>query len=88
MSTRVDYSGYPDCRPEFIRAFERLAELATKVGVEGARYQVHTPLINLTKAEIIRRGVSLGVDYEQTHSCYDPGRTVAPAAYAIPVSCA
>lgn len=68
----VDYSGYPDCRPEFIRAFEQLADLATKAGVEGARYQVHTPLINLTKAEIIRRGVSLGVDYAQTHSCYDP----------------
>lgn len=68
----VDYSGYPDCRPEFIRAFERLANLATKAGIEGARYQVHTPLINLTKSEIIRRGVSLGVDYGQTHSCYDP----------------
>ncbi len=68
----VDYSGYPDCRPEFIRAFEQLADLATKAGVEGARYQVHTPLINLTKAEIIRRGISLGVDYGQTHSCYDP----------------
>ena len=68
----VDYSGYPDCRPEFIRAFERLADLATKAGVEGARCQVHTPLINLAKAEIIRRGISLGVDYAQTHSCYDP----------------
>lgn len=68
----VDYSGYPDCRPEFIEAFERLANLATKAGVEGAHCQVHTPLINLTKAEIIRRGISLGVDYALTHSCYDP----------------
>ncbi len=68
----VDYSGYPDCRPEFIAAFERLANLATKAGVEGARCQVHTPLIKLTKAEIIRRGISLGVDYALTHSCYDP----------------
>ena len=69
----VDYSGYPDCRPEFIRAFEGLANLATKAGVEGAgRFRVHTPLIQLTKAEIIRRGMELGVDYSLTHSCYDP----------------
>lgn len=68
----VDYSGYPDCRPEFIRAFERLAHLATRAGVEGARFRIHTPLIDLTKAEIIRRGHSLGVDYSSTHSCYDP----------------
>lgn len=69
----VDYSGYPDCRPEFLAAFERLANLATKVGVEGTlRFRIHAPLIQLTKAEIIRRGVSLGVDYSLTHSCYDP----------------
>ena len=69
----VDYSGYPDCRPEFIAAFERLANLATKAGVEGkAKFTIHTPLIELTKAEIIRRGVALGVDYAWTHTCYDP----------------
>lgn len=69
----LDYSGYPDCRPEFIRKFEELATLATRAGVEGtARFQIHAPLIALTKAAIIRRGISLGVDYGQTHSCYDP----------------
>jgi 7-cyano-7-deazaguanine synthase len=68
----LDYSGYPDCRPEFIRAFESLAALATRAGVEGARFRVHTPLIGLTKAEIIRRGLVLGLDYGLTHSCYDP----------------
>jgi 7-cyano-7-deazaguanine synthase len=68
----VDYSGYPDCRPEFIRAFEELANLATRAGAEGARFQIHAPLLKLSKAEIIRRGVSLGVDYSLTHSCYDP----------------
>jgi 7-cyano-7-deazaguanine synthase len=69
----VDYSGYPDCRPEFIAAFERLANVATKAGVEGtAVWKIHTPLISLTKAEIIRRGTELGVDYSLTHSCYDP----------------
>lgn len=68
----VDYSGYPDCRPEFIRAFEQLAGLATKAGVEGARFTVHAPLSGLTKAQIIRAGVAAGVDYAQTHSCYDP----------------
>ncbi|MES1944438.1 ExsB protein [Salinisphaera sp. PC39] len=67
----VDYSGYPDCRPAFIEAFERLARLATKAGVEeGAEFRVHTPLIDLSKAEIIRRGVDLGVDYAATVSCY------------------
>jgi len=70
----VDYSGYPDCRPEFIAAFERLANLATKAGVEGRlRFAIHTPLIEMTKAQIIRRGIELGVDYSLTHSCYDPG---------------
>ncbi len=68
----LDYSGYPDCRPEFIRAFETLAALATKAGVEGAAFTVHTPLIALSKAEIIRLGLSLGLDYGLTHSCYDP----------------
>jgi len=68
----LDYSGYPDCRPEFIAAFEGLARLATKAGVEGRRFQVHTPLINMTKADIIRSGLALGLQYELTHSCYDP----------------
>lgn len=69
----VDYSGYPDCRPEFIEAFERLANLATKTGVEKtAAWKIHAPLIHLTKAEIIRRGTQLGVDYAMTHTCYDP----------------
>jgi 7-cyano-7-deazaguanine synthase len=68
----VDYSGYPDCRPEFIEAFEALANLATKAGVEGTRFRIHTPLIHMTKAEIIRRGTELGVDYSLTHSCYTP----------------
>jgi len=68
----IDYSGYPDCRPEFVRAFEALARLATRVGVEGAGFRVHTPLMSLDKAGIIRLGTSLGVDYSITHSCYDP----------------
>jgi 7-cyano-7-deazaguanine synthase len=68
----LDYSGYPDCRPEFIAAFERLATLGTRAGVEGARFRVHTPLIALGKADIIRRGLELGLDYGLTHSCYDP----------------
>ncbi len=69
----IDYSGYPDCRPEFICAFENLANVATRAGSEeGARFRIHTPLISLAKAEIIRKGVSLGVDYSLTHSCYDP----------------
>ena len=68
----IDYSGYPDCRPEFVRAFESLAKLATRAGVEGARFTVHTPLMSLDKAGIVRLGVSLGVDYGLTHSCYDP----------------
>jgi len=69
----VDYSGYPDCRPAFLEAFERLADLATVAGAEhGARFRVRAPLLELSKAEIIRRGVALGVDYAMTHSCYDP----------------
>ena len=73
----VDYSGYPDCRPEYIAAFESLANLATKAGVEGERFRVHAPLVELSKADIIRRGGELGVDYGQTVSCYsadDAGR--------------
>lgn len=66
----VDYSGYPDCRPEFMRAFETLANLATKAAVEGRRLQLHTPIIELSKADIIRRGMALGVDYALTVSCY------------------
>lgn len=69
----LDYSGYPDCRPEFIQAFEATARLATKAGVEGGRFRVRAPLIGMTKAEIIRRGASLGLNYGLTHSCYDPG---------------
>lgn len=68
----VDYSGYPDCRPEFVAAFQDLARLATKAGVEGRPIEIRTPLIQLTKPEIIERGLSLGVDYGLTHSCYDP----------------
>jgi 7-cyano-7-deazaguanine synthase len=69
----VDYSGYPDCRPEYIQAFEQMANLATKAGVEGtSQFKIHTPLIKLTKGQIIRKGLELGVDYSLTHSCYNP----------------
>ena len=68
----VDYSGYPDCRPEFVAAFQNLARLATKAGVEGRPIEIRTPLILLTKPQIIERGLALGVDYRMTHSCYDP----------------
>lgn len=68
----LDYSGYPDCRPEFIAAYERMANLATRAGSEGGKVRIHTPLIDLTKAGTIRRGLELGVDYGLTHSCYDP----------------
>jgi 7-cyano-7-deazaguanine synthase len=75
----VDYSGYPDCRGEYIAAFERMANLATKASVEGGlRYTIHTPLLKLTKSEIIRRGLELGVDYALTHTCYDPDATGRP----------
>lgn len=75
----LDYSGYPDCRPEYIEAFEQMANLATKAGVEGEqRLKVHAPLINLTKAQIIQRGLALGVDYSLTHSCYDPDAAGRP----------
>ena len=76
----IDYSGYPDCRPEFIEAFEQLANLATRSGVEGARLNVHAPLINLSKADIAREGARLGIDFAQTVSCYqadDEGRACA-----------
>ena len=82
----LDYSGYPDCRPEYIAAFEALANLATKAGVEGrGRFRIHTPLIALSKAEIIRQGLALGVDYRLTHSCYDP--TPAGLACGLCDSC-
>jgi 7-cyano-7-deazaguanine synthase len=68
----LDYSGYPDCRPEYLAVFEQLASLATRAGVEGARFRIHAPLLQMTKADIIRTGVSLGLDYGLTHSCYDP----------------
>jgi 7-cyano-7-deazaguanine synthase len=75
----LDYSGYPDCRPEFIEAFEKMANLATKAGVEGRQaLKIHTPLIALTKAQIIRKGIELCVDYGLTSSCYDPSPTGAP----------
>jgi len=70
--TAVDYSGYPDCRPEYIGAFQRMADLATREGVEGRPITIRTPLINLSKADIITAGIKLGVDYSMTHSCYDP----------------
>lgn len=74
----LDYSGYPDCRPEFIESYERMANLATKAGVEGNRLKIHAPLIDLTKAQIIAKGLELGVDYGLTSSCYDPGTDGSP----------
>ena len=74
----LDYSGYPDCRPEFIESFQKTANLATKAGVEGKGIKIHAPLINMTKGEIIKKGVSLGVDYSMTRSCYNPGKDSAP----------
>lgn len=74
----LDYSGYPDCRPEYIEAFERMATLATKAGAEGARFRIHAPLAMLSKAEIIQRGLALGLDYGLTHSCYDPDAAGRP----------
>jgi 7-cyano-7-deazaguanine synthase len=68
----IDYSGYPDCRPEFIAAFEQMANVATKAAVEGSKLTIHTPLLLLTKADIIRAGTAMGIDYSMTHSCYDP----------------
>lgn len=78
----VDYSGYPDCRPEFIAAFETVANLATRAGVEGTlRFKIHTPLISWTKAEIIQRGLDLGIDFALTHSCYDPDANGRPCGH-------
>jgi len=74
----LDYSGYPDCRPDFIRAFEHMASVATRAGTEGARFRIRTPLIAWSKAQIIRRGLELGLDYGLTHSCYDPDGSGAP----------
>lgn len=68
----LDYSGYPDCRPEYLEAFAKMANLATKAGVEGRKLSIHAPLLRMTKKEIIQKGVALGVDYSMTHSCYDP----------------
>lgn len=77
----VDYSGYPDCRPEFIAGFQTLANLATKAGVEGHTMRIHAPLIDLTKPQIIERGLALGVDYAQTHTCYDPAPDGKPCQH-------
>lgn len=77
----LDYSGYPDCRPEFIRAFEQMGRLATKAGVEGRPLTIHTPLLELSKADIIRLGLSLGLDYGLTHSCYDPTPDGGPCGH-------
>jgi 7-cyano-7-deazaguanine synthase len=77
----LDYSGYPDCRPEFIAAFESLANLATKSGVEGQKITIHTPLLNLTKAQIIELGILAGVSYEKTSSCYDPSSEGVPCRH-------
>lgn len=81
----LDYSGYPDCRPEYIAAFEKMANLATKAGIEGDGFRIRTPLIAISKAEIIRKGLALGVDYSRTHSCYDP--TPAGLACGLCDSC-
>jgi 7-cyano-7-deazaguanine synthase len=77
----LDYSGYPDCRPEYIRAFEALANLATRAGVTGERFRIHTPLITLSKADIVRRGTELGLDYSLTVSCYDPAAEGSPCGH-------
>ena len=77
----LDYSGYPDCRPEYIQAFEQLAALATRAGVEGDSFRVHAPLIELSKEEIVRCGIAMGLDYGLTHSCYDPGPKGRPCGH-------
>ncbi|HSE41079.1 MAG TPA: 7-cyano-7-deazaguanine synthase QueC [Acidobacteriota bacterium] len=74
----LDYSGYPDCRPEFIEALEQTLNRGTKAGVEGQQFRIHAPLLKLTKAQIIQKGIALGVDYSDTHSCYDPDKTGKP----------
>ncbi len=83
----LDYSGYPDCRPEYLEAFERMAALATKAGVEGRPLQILAPLLRLSKADIIRRGLALGLDYGLTHSCYDPAPSARPAGAATVAAC-
>jgi 7-cyano-7-deazaguanine synthase len=82
----LDYSGYPDCRPEYIAAFENMSSLATRAGVDGARTSIQTPLINMSKAEIIRTGLDLGVDYSMTWSCYDPVAEAGVSA-EVPTAC-
>jgi 7-cyano-7-deazaguanine synthase len=77
----LDYSGYPDCRPEYLRAFETMANLATKAGVEGRRFHIHAPLLEMSKAGIIRMGLELGLDYSLTHSCYDPDAAGRPCGH-------
>jgi 7-cyano-7-deazaguanine synthase len=77
----LDYSGYPDCRPEYIDAYERMANLATRAGVEGNAVKIHTPLINLTKAQTVELGLSLGIDYSLTSSCYDPDNNGMPCGH-------
>jgi 7-cyano-7-deazaguanine synthase len=77
----LDYSGYPDCRPEYITAFEQTANLATKAGVSGKNFKIHTPLINMTKADIIKKGIELNVDYGTTCSCYDPFKNGSPCGH-------
>jgi 7-cyano-7-deazaguanine synthase len=77
----LDYSGYPDCRPEYLAAFQQMADLATKAGVEGGRLTIHAPLIQMTKAEIIRKGLELGVDFDLTLSCYDPTPAGKPCGH-------
>ena len=77
----LDYSGYPDCRPEYIASFEKTANLATKAGVSGERFKIHTPLINMKKSEIILNGLKLGLDYSLTSSCYDPLKNGAPCGH-------
>jgi 7-cyano-7-deazaguanine synthase len=84
----VDYSGYPDCRPAFIEAFETLANVATKAGVEGAGIRIHAPLMRMSKADIAREGQRLGVDFTATVSCYNADAKAAPAAIAMPAACA
>jgi 7-cyano-7-deazaguanine synthase len=78
----LDYSGYPDCRPEFLEAFERLANLATKAGVEGSqKLSIHAPLLHMTKADVVRKGTALGIDFGETSSCYDPAPSGAPCGH-------
>jgi 7-cyano-7-deazaguanine synthase len=77
----LDYSGYPDCRPEYLAAFEQMARLATKAGVEGSAVTIHAPLVHMTKAQIIRKGLELGVDFEMTLSCYDPAPSGTPCGH-------